>query len=195
MNFVIAMRQKFLRRFVIRKYLRKIILSLHNLEDKKMNAKILKLLESNARMSSADIATALVLNEDEVRREISNMEKTGVIRGYKCIIDRERTADMAVNAIIELKVVPKVGLGFEEVAERIAKYPNVVDVSLVSGACDLMVTVRCKTLAEVSSFVAKELATIEGVSSTSTQFIMRKYKELGIELFGDEVDERSKILL
>ena len=160
-----------------------------------MNVKILKLLESNARISKADIATALGIDESEVRREISEMECSGVIRGYKCIVAREKIDDMTVNAIIELKVVPKAGLGFEEVAERIAKYPNVESVSLVSGACDLMVTVRCKTLQEVSSFVAKEIATIDGVSSTSTQFIMRKYKELGVELFGTEDDGRSKISL
>ncbi len=160
-----------------------------------MNTEILKLLEGCARISDEDIATALGMDKREVREKIAEMERAGIIRGYKCIVDRERAEDIAVNAIIELKVVPKAGLGFEEVAERIAKYPNVESVSLVSGVCDLMVTVRCKSLQEVSSFVAKEIATIDGVSSTSTQFIMRKYKELGVELFGNEDDGRSKISL
>lgn len=160
-----------------------------------MNSKILKLLEGCARISNEDIATALGMEVREVKEKIADMEREGVIRGYKCIVDRERADDTAVNAIIELKVVPKADVGFEEVAERISKYPNVESVSLVSGVCDLLVTVRCKSLQEVSSFVAKEIATIDGVSSTSTQFIMRKYKELGVELFGSEDDGRSKISL
>jgi len=160
-----------------------------------MNVKILKLLESNAKMSPEDIAVALNMSPDDVKKELSEMECAGIIRGYKCIIDWERLDGMPVNAIIELKVTPKAGLGFEDVAERIAGYPNVDSVSLMSGACDLIVNVRGKNLQEVSSFVAKELAVIDGVSSTATQFVMRKYKEFGVCLFGAEDDGRGKISL
>ena len=160
-----------------------------------MNVKILKLLEKNARMEIADIATVTGLGEDEVRREISEMEKAGVIRGYKGVIDWEKVDTGAVSAIIELKVTPKAGLGFEEVAERIAKYPAVESVSLMSGACDLTIVVTGKTFQEVSLFVAKELAIIDSVTSTATQFIMRRYKEFGVELTNSEEDGRGTISL
>ena len=160
-----------------------------------MNVKILKLLEKNARMELSDIATVTEMTEDEVKKEISEMEKNGVIRGYKCVIDWEKVNTGAVSAIIELKVTPKAGLGFEEVAERIAKYPAVESVSLMSGDCDLTVVVTGKTFQEVSWFVAKELATIDSVTSTATQFIMRRYKEFGVELTDREEDGRDRILL
>lgn len=160
-----------------------------------MNIKILKLLEKNARIKTADIATVTGLSEAEVRREISEMEKDGIIRGYKGVIDWEKVNTGTVSAIIELKVTPKAGLGFEEVADRIAKYPSVESVSLMSGACDLTVVVTGKTFQEVSFFVAKELAVIDSVTSTATQFIMRRYKEFGVELVNNDVDERNKISL
>lgn len=156
-----------------------------------MNKKILKLLEKNARISNADIAVITGLSEDEVKSQIAEMERSGIIRGYKGIIDWERVDPDAVSAIIELKVTPTAGLGFEDVAERIARYPEVESVSLMSGACDLIVTVRGRTFHEVSNFLAKEIATIDSVTSTATQFVMRKYKELGCELTSEEKDERG----
>ena len=160
-----------------------------------MNVEILKLIEKNARMSEAAIAGVLGLTEEEVRRELSEMESAGIIRGYKGVIDWERVDGAAVSAIIELKVVPKAGLGFEEVAELISHYPEVESVSLMSGACDLTVIVTGSTFRDVSSFVAKELTVIDGVTSTATQFIMRRYKEFGVELTGSEDDGRGKISL
>lgn len=160
-----------------------------------MNIKILKLLENNARMSSESIATALGMELGEVVSEISEMERVGIIRGYKGVIDWEKVDGAAVSAIIELKVVPKAQLGFEEVAEMISRYPEVESVSLMSGACDLIVTVKGTTFRDVSAFVAKELAVIDGVTSTATQFIMRRYKEFGVELTSTEDDGRGKISL
>jgi DNA-binding Lrp family transcriptional regulator len=160
-----------------------------------MNIKILKLLENNARMSPESIATALGMELCEVVSEISEMERVGVIRGYKGVIDWEKVDGAAVSAIIELKVVPKAQLGFEEVAEMISHYPEVESVSLMSGACDLIVTVKGTTFRDVSAFVAKELAVIDGVTSTATQFIMRRYKEFGVELTSTEDDGRGKISL
>lgn len=159
-----------------------------------MNVKILKLVEDNARMSYKDISAVVGISEEDVARELSEMEKAGIIRGYKSVIDWDRVDSASVSAVIELKVVPKAGFGFEDVAERISQYPEVESVSLMSGACDLMVTVRGKTFQELSSFVAKELAFIDGVSSTATQFIMRRYKEFGVELTSAD-DGRSKISL
>ena len=160
-----------------------------------MNLKILKLLENNARITNSDIAVITGLSEDEVENEIRDMEKSGVIRGYKGIIDWERADPDMVSAIIELKVTPTAGLGFEDVAERISKYPEVESVLLTSGACDLIVTVKGRTFHEVCAFLAKELAVIDSVTSTATQFIMRKYKELGCELVGKELDEREALSL
>lgn len=160
-----------------------------------MNVEILKLLEKNARMSDESIAAVTGLTVEEVRAEISAMQTEGIIRGYKGVIDWERVDGASVSAIIELKVVPKAGLGFEEVAELISHYPEVESVSLMSGACDLSVVVKCASFRDVSAFVAKELAVIEGVTSTATQFIMRRYKEFGVELTGGEDDGRGKISL
>ncbi|MBQ1260767.1 MAG: Lrp/AsnC family transcriptional regulator [Clostridia bacterium] len=160
-----------------------------------MKRKILKLIEKNARMTNAEIATIIGVGEDEVRKEISELEASGVIKAYKGVINHELVDTDLVSAIIELKVTPKAELGFEDVAARISKYPEVESVLLMSGACDLVVTVSGRTFREVCAFVANELATIESVTSTATQFIMRKYKEFGVELCPEEADERGAILL
>ena len=160
-----------------------------------MNSKILKLIENNARISDADIATIVGLSENEVKVAIREMESSGIIRGYKTVIDREKLSDDAVSATIELKVVPKAERGFEEVAERIALYPEVESVSLMSGGCDLSVVVTGKTFREVSAFVSKELATIDAVTATSTQFIMKRYKDYGVLLTDEEKDERDAVSL
>ena len=160
-----------------------------------MNVKILKLLEKDARISAEDIATICGISEEEVKKEIREMEAEGIIRGYKGIIDWEKVDTATVSAIIELKVTPKADLGFEEVAERIAHYPEVEAVSLMSGACDLNVVVKGRTFQEVSTFVARELAVIDGVISTATQFIMRRYKEFGVELTESFEDERGAVSL
>ena len=160
-----------------------------------MNEKILKLMEDNARISDADIATVVGISESEVKAAINEMEAAGIIRGYKTIIDREKIDENTVSATIELKVVPKAELGFEEVAERISLYPEVESVSLMSGGCDLSVVVTGKTFREVSTFVAKELATIDAVTATATQFIMKRYKDHGIVLVGEDFDERDAVSL
>ncbi len=160
-----------------------------------MNKKILRLIEKDARIDRADISAITGLSEEEVKEEIASMEKDSIICGYKGVIDWEKVDPTTVSAIIELKVTPAEGLGFEEVASRISKYPEVESVYLMSGICDLIVTVKGRTFHEVSSFVAKELATIASVTSTATQFIMRKYKEFGVELIDTEEDGRGAISL
>ena len=123
------------------------------------------------------------------------MEVYGVIRGYKAVIDWERLNDAYVSAIIELKVTPKAGLGFEDVAARVMKYPEVESVYLMSGVYDLNVVVKGRTLHDVARFVAKELSTIESVTSTATHFVLRRYKEMDVELMGETADERGSYLL
>ncbi len=160
-----------------------------------LDRKILKLLDANARMENADIATVVDLSEDEVRERIAALEKMGVICGYKSVIDWEKVDTDSVSAIIELKVTPKAGFGFEEVAARVAQYPEVESVYLMSGAYDLNIVVKGRTFHEVSNFVSRELAMIDSVTSTGTQFVMRRYKEYNVELIGDGEDGRSKVSL
>lgn len=160
-----------------------------------MKEKLLKLLARDSRTTPDVLATMLGVSEDEVRRELAQIEKDGVVRGYKAVIDWERLDSACVSAIIEIKVTPKAGLGFEEVAEKIMKYPEVESVYLMSGVYDLNVVVKGKTFHEVAKFVAKELATIDSVTSTATHFVLRRYKEMDVELLGSDKDERGSYLL
>ena len=160
-----------------------------------MNTKLLKLLNRDSRTSVKDLSAMLGVTEEAVRAEIEEMEREGIIRGYKAVIDCERLDDANVSAIIELKVTPKAGLGFEEIASKIMRYPEVESVYLMSGVYDLNVMVKGRTFHEVAKFVAKELATIESVTSTATHFVLRRYKEMDVELLGDGVDERGSYSL
>ncbi len=160
-----------------------------------MNKKILHLLEQDARMSYSDIAAIVGTDEQDVKTRIRDMEEAGIICAYKGVIDWEKVSSDRVSAIIELKVAPKAGLGFEEVASRIAQYSEVESVSLMSGAYDLNVVVRGKTFQEVSLFVSRELAVIDSVTSTSTQFVMRRYKEFDVNLMQADDDGREIVSL
>ena len=160
-----------------------------------MNLNLLKLLSKNARYKTEELAAMTGRTEADVTSEIAKMEKDGLIRGYKAVVDWERMDSAYVSAIIELKVTPKAGLGFEEVARRVMKYPEVESVYLMSGGYDLSVVVKGKTFQEVALFVAKELSTIDSVLSTSTHFVLRRYKELDVELLGSGKDERGSYLL
>ena len=160
-----------------------------------MNIKLLKLINKDSRVDISTLSTMLGMTEAEVQKEIAQLEKEGVIRGYKAVIDWDRLDSAYVSAIIELKVTPKAGLGFEEVAAKIMKYPEVESVYLMSGVYDLNVVVKGKTFQEVAKFVAKELSTIESVTSTATHFVLRRYKEMDVELLGTGKDERGSYLL
>lgn len=160
-----------------------------------MNLKLLKLLSKNARLKDEELAVMTGADEKEVHNNIAEMEKEGLIRGYKAVIDWERIDNTHVSALIELKVTPKAGLGFEEVAMKVSQYPEVESVYLMSGGYDLSVTVTGKTFQEVAMFVAKELSTIDSVISTTTHFILRRYKELDVELIGKPEDDRGNFSL
>jgi DNA-binding Lrp family transcriptional regulator len=133
--------------------------------------------------------------EAEIRNEIKEMENNGLIRGYKTVVDWERMDSAYVSALIELRVTPKAGLGFEEVAKKVMKYPEVESVYLMSGGYDLSVMVKGKTFQEVALFVAKELSTIDSVISTATHFVLRRYKELDVELINTDRDDRGNFSL
>lgn len=158
-----------------------------------MKYEILKLLARNARYTSEEIATMLDTTAAQVETDIKELEKDGLLKGYKAVVDWEKLDGAYVSAIVELNVVPKAGLGFEEVAKKIMAYNEVESVYLMSGVYDLNVVVKGKTLRDVSSFVAKELATIDSVTSTTTHFVMRRYKELDVELISAQEDDRGQL--
>lgn len=158
-----------------------------------MEYEVLKLLSKNAKYTCEEIAIMLGISEKEVDDYIKQLEKDGFIRGYKAVIDWEKTERPYVSAIIELNVVPKAGLGFEEVAEKVMKYKEVESVYLMSGVYDLNVVVKGKTLQDIARFVAKELATIDSVTSTTTHFVMRRYKEMDVELISGMSDDRGQL--
>lgn len=160
-----------------------------------MKYEVLKLLARNARYTNEEIATMLAIDEKTVGAIIKELEKDGLLRGYKAVIDWEKMDDAYVSAIVELNVVPKAGLGFEEVAEKIMKYPEVESVYLMSGVYDLNVVVKGKTLRDIAVFVAKELATIDSVTSTTTHFVMRRYKEMDVELISSDRDDRGQLFI
>ena len=156
-----------------------------------MNTQILKILAKNARCSVEDLALMTGMDNGEVDKEIHELEKAGLIRGYKTVIDWEKLDNAYVSALIELKVVPQDKFGFEKIAENIMGYNEVESVYLMSGAYDLCVIVKGKTFQEVAMFVAKELATMDSVTSTATHFVLRRYKELDVELVGTDEDDRG----
>ena len=160
-----------------------------------MKYEVLKLLSQNAKYTPEDIATMLGISEKEVESIIKELEKDGVIRGYKAVIDWEKLDGAYVSAIVELNVVPKAGLGFEEIAEKIMKYHEVEAVYLMSGDYDLNVIVKGKTLQDIAWFVQKELATIDSVTSTATHFVMRRYKEMDVELITGPTDDRGQLFV
>ena len=155
----------------------------------------LKLLEKDAHLTPAELALMCEKEEGDIKALINSYEKDGVILGYTTVIDWDKTDIEYVNALIELKVTPRVGSGYDEIAERIYSYPEVESVYLMSGGYDLTVMLRGKTMREVAIFVASKLATIEAVTSTATHFVLRRYKEMDVELLGTGKDERGSYLL
>ena len=149
---------------------------------------ILKILESDSRLSPEEIATMTGKTEDEVRRVIEECERKGIIRRYKTSIDWEKAGEQQVFAFIDVKVSPERGVGFDDIAERIYRYPEVHSVYLVSGTHDLRVVVSGTNMKEVAFFVAEKLAPAPGVRSTSTSFVLKSYKMEGI-LLGEGPDD------
>jgi DNA-binding Lrp family transcriptional regulator len=143
---------------------------------------ILQILSANARAQASEIAALLGMSEEEVEKEIREMEEAGIIRKYITLIDWEKAAEGYVYAVIELKVALQRKTGYDAVAERIARFSEVEAVRLISGDHDLSVTVRGRSMRDVAFFVAEKIATLEGVQSTCTHFILKSYKEHGVIL-------------
>ena len=157
---------------------------------------ILNILDKEkGNVSRAKIAQMLGMEEKEVADKIEKMEKENVIVGYKNIVNWDKTDKDVVVALIELRITPQRGEGFDKVAERIYKYPQVKSLYLMSGAYDLAVTIEGKSMKEVALFVAQKLAPMDSIISTATHFVLKKYKEEGIVFEDDEKDTRQVITL
>lgn len=156
-----------------------------------MRKQLITLLQQNARMSDAELAVLLGVSEAEVAAEIQALEEEGVIKGYSAVVDEEQVNGDLVTAVIELRVTPKRDCGYEEIAHTIMQYEEVEDVALMAGAYDLSVTVKGQNVKDVSMFVSRRLAPLAGVMSTATYFVLKKYKEKGIMIEGEEKDERG----
>jgi len=162
-----------------------------NLEERKL---ILSALAKDAKTTAADLAEQLGATEQEVAAEIAELENRNIIRGYHAIINEDNLHDKPVKAIIQVRVRPEREGGFDRIARRLSKFPQVTALYLMSGGYDLMLEVRGADLNEVADFVSSKLATIDGVLSTGTHFLLKKYKEAGTLLLEEERDERLKIV-
>ena len=155
--------------------------------------RILKHLEKNSRIDLNDLATMLGITNAELANEIAEMENEHIICGYTTLVNWDNTDKEIVTALIEVKVTPQRGMGFETLADRIAKFPEVTSVYLMSGGFDFMVLIEGKSMKEVSRFVFEKLSVLETVLSTSTHFVLKKYKDHGVTLTDEKKDERMMV--
>ena len=158
-----------------------------------MRERILAIIEKNSRIAINELAVIMGEPEIEVANELKKLEEEGIICGYHTMIDWEKTDLEKVTALIEVRVTPQRGQGFDNIAERIYKYPEVNSVYLISGGYDLLITLEGRSLKEISQFVSDKLSTLESVLSTATHFILKKYKDRGTILAKKSEDERMKI--
>ncbi len=158
-----------------------------------MKDELLSILEKNSRIDFNELAVLLGTTEEEVLKTIEELEKEGIISGYHTLINWEKTNIEKVTALIEVKVTLQRGKGFDNIAERIYNYPEVKAVYLISGGYDLLVILEEKTLKEIASFVSSKLSNLDGVLSTATHFVLKKYKDHGTILNKKSTDEREII--
>lgn len=158
-----------------------------------MREQILSIIEKNSRIGVKELAVILGAEEIDVANELKAMEEEGIICGYHTMIDWEKTSIEKVTALIEVRITPQRGQGFDRIAERIYKYSEVNSVYLISGGYDLLVTLEGKSLKDVSGFVSDRLSTLDGVLSTATHFILKKYKDHGTILTKKYEDTREKV--
>ena len=160
-----------------------------------MEKKLLSLIEHNAKMSVEEIAEELKCSANEVVSLVAELESKKVICGYDTIINWNKITEEKCNALIEVKVTPQRGTGFDRIADIIARFDEVDSIYLMSGAYDFLVIVNGKSMKEVSSFVFNKLATIDYVNSTATHFVLKKYKDRGIQVQDKPTDKRTNVVL
>ena len=158
-----------------------------------MREKILAIIEKNSRIDLKDLAALLGESEAAVANEIADMEKENIICGYHTMINWDNTGNEKVIALIEVKVTPQRGMGFDKIAERIYQYSEVNSVYLMSGAFDFTVIIEGKTMREVAQFVSEKLSPMDSVLSTATHFVLKKYKDHGTIMYAKPGDERMMI--
>ena len=158
-----------------------------------MREKILTFMEKNSRVDLKDLAVMLGVDEVTVANEIADMEKEGIICGYHTLIDWDKTGEEKLTALIEVKVTPQRGLGFDKVAERIYNYAEGDSVYLISGGFDFMVMIEGKTMRDVAQFVSDKLSPLDTVLSTATHFVLKKYKDHGSIMVHKSKDERMLV--
>ena len=158
--------------------------------------KLLQLLSKNSQFTTGEIAAMLGEPEDYIKAQIKEYENQGIIKGYQAVVNWERIDGSYVEALIELKVTPKKETGFDEMAQMCMAFEEVESVYLMAGVYDFALIVRGETMQDIAMFIAKKLSTIDGVISTGTHFIMRRYKDRGMNIFDEDnqADERSLIL-
>ena len=161
--------------------------------DSRHREEILRLLEQNARYTAKDIAVMLGMDVSEVKNEIEMMEKERTICGYHALVDWDKTDDEKISALIELKVTPQRGEGFDRIAEKIYQYPEVESLYLMSGGYDFSVILKKATMKEIANFVSSRLAVIEEVQSTATHIVLVRYKDHGILLTAPKKDMRMVV--
>lgn len=152
---------------------------------------VLELLEQNARMSDDRIASLVGASTDEVRRTIEKLEEDKIVLGYRAVVDPAASGEGKVTCMIEVRVTPQRGVGFDKIAERIYRFPEVRSLYLVSGSYDLLVVLEGRSIQEISYFVFEKLATLEHIQSTTTHFMLKKYKDNGIVL--GQVEELERL--
>jgi DNA-binding Lrp family transcriptional regulator len=154
---------------------------------------LLKLLRQDAAASPADLATHLGITENEVREKLRQLKADRVILAYRAVFNEEKAAEDLVRALIEVRITPERGGGFDKLAERISKHTEVRSCHLMSGGYDLLVEVEGRSLREVAGFVSEKLSTLQGVLSTATHFVLRAYKEQGILMKHEHAEERLAV--
>lgn len=154
---------------------------------------LIQLLRQNARTSNGDLARELNLAESVVADRLAHLEAEGVILGYQAVIDPQKAIGASVTAVVEVKITPERGGGFDRLADRIAKFSEVQSCYLMSGGYDLLVVVEGSSLQEIATFIAEKLSTIKGVISTATRFRLKAYKENGVSLTRETKAERLAV--
>ena len=154
---------------------------------------LISLLRQNARASTEDLARELNSTEERVAEEIATLEQDGVVLGYQAIVNSQMLSSNCVEAVVEVRLTPERGGGFDRLAARIARFESVVSCYLMSGSYDLLVVVRGETLQEIATFISEKLSTIKGVVSTATHFRLKAYKENGVGLQREEQSQRLAV--
>lgn len=161
--------------------------------NQELRESILKLLEKNSRLDLKELAVLLDSTEVEIANVIADMEKEHIICGYHTLINWDHTSRERLTAMIEVKVTPQRGEGFDKIAERIYNFPEVKALYLMSGAYDFMIMLEGKTMKEISMFTSSKLAPLEAVLSTATHFVLKKYKDHGTVLEAKKADKRQAV--